>query len=141
MAQIHYCDEIIPELDLLAQTAPQVEALITVLIDTLGNDPKQLEELTRETPKWHYLYNPAFEIKRFQECWDIGLRVYLLKAYHEDTGALCDYRVFIGHDIETDEYFVLSALPRSTAYDPRTQQFKDIITRYTNLHIPFFRAS
>lgn len=140
MAGIHYCDEIIPELDLLAQTAPQVEALITVLIDTLDKDPKQLEELTRETPKWHYLYNPAFEIKRFQECWDIGLRVYLLKLYHEDTGALCNYRVFIGHDIETDEYFVLSTLPRSTAYDPRTQQFKDIIARYTNLHIPFFRA-
>lgn len=140
MAGIYYCDEINAELDLLAQTAPQDEALITVLIDTLEKDPKQLEELTRETPKWHYLYNPAFEIKRFQECWNIGLRVYLLKTYHIDTGALCDYRVFIGHDIETDEYFVLSALHRSISYDPCTQQFKDIIDRYHNLHIPLFRA-
>lgn len=140
MAGLSYCHEVDSELEVLAVEFENEVALIDALLEELGNDQEMLQRLTQDTPHWHWDYEPAFEIKRFEECWKTGRRVYLLKPYDDD-GHLSDFRILIGHDVDTDEYFVLSAQPRKTSYDPATEAFRRVCSRYDGLHIPPIRQA
>ena len=135
MPSLSYSEELDRELDALSESHEDDVALIDALMEELSNDPLTLSSLTSGTPKWLSLYEPPFEIKRFASCWDSGRRVYLLKLYDTD-GHLSDFRVFIGHDIQTDDYFVLSVQPRQTSYDTNSQAFRDLCDRYDRLRIP-----
>lgn len=138
MATLSYCEEVDAELDALSASHEDEVALIDALIEELAGDEETLASLTKEVPKWLYDYTPPFEVKRFAECWGTGRRVYLLKPYDED-GHLSDFRVFIGHDIDSDDFFVLSAQPRETSYDPTTPAFRNLCDRYDRLKLPTFR--
>lgn len=122
------------ELDTLAENDPDDAGLIDALIEELGADHDLLEVLSSEVPKWHYLFEPSFEIKRFVRCWQSGRRVYVLKPYDEN-GSLIGYRVFIGHDVRSNEYFVLTVQPRVTCYDTTTAEYKSLCDRYDRLGI------
>jgi hypothetical protein len=123
------------ELDVLVKTNPADAGLIDALIEELGADHELLSNLSDEVPKWHYMFNPSFEIKRFAECWKTGRRIYSLKPYGED-GQLIAYRIFMAHDVDTDEYFVLTVLPRKNCYDTTTDAFRRLCERYDKLGIP-----
>jgi hypothetical protein len=140
MAGLGYSEEVIIELDALWTTHEAEAALIDALLEQLDADDDMLGRLSDETPLWHFNYVPSFEIKRFAACWDIGRRVYILKPYQPD-GELSNFRVLMGHDIETDEYFVLSAAPRSISYDTTSQNFRNVCDRYDRLNIPSIRPS
>lgn len=135
MPNLNTIEEFESELDVLVETNPDDAGLIDALIEELGADYDLLGTLCDEVPKWHYMFNPSFEIKRFGECWDGGRRIYSLKPYDED-GHLIGYRIFIGHDIHTDEYFVLSVQPRATCYDTTTDEYRHLCDRYDRLGIP-----
>ncbi|MGJ7533918.1 MULTISPECIES: hypothetical protein [unclassified Variovorax] len=135
MATISFCDEADEELSALYATHAAAAALIDVLIDELSNDESALTSLSSDTPKWQAFYEPPYEIKRFQACWDAGKRIYLLKVYDKD-GHLCPFRILIGHDIDTDDYFVLATPHRSVSYDTTAPDFSELIARYNGLRIP-----
>lgn len=135
MSVLKTIDAFEDELDVLVKTNPDDVGLIDALIEELGDDRDLLGRLGDETPKWHYMFNPPFEIKRFAACWHSGRRIYTLKPYGED-GHLIDYRLFIGHDMRTDEYFVLSVQPRATCYDTTTDEYRSLCDRYDRLGIP-----
>ena len=127
-------DDFEDELDALYETAPQVAGLVDALIEELSGDEDCLQTLTDCVPKWLYLYRPPFEIKRFGHAWDDGRNIYLLKPYDED-GHRLDYRIFLAHDSHTNEYFALSIQPRDTSYDPTTDAYRCLCTRYDGLGI------
>jgi len=135
MSALQSTDEFEAEMDELAKSHPADIGLIDALIDELMEDDDTVSTLSHEVPKWHYLYKPPFEIKRFGACWQLKRRIYILKPYGED-GHLIGFRVFIGHDLKTDEYFVLSVQPRSSCYDTSTDAFRHLCDRYDKLDIP-----
>lgn len=122
------------ELDALAEHDPDNAGLIDALIEELGADHDLLAVLSSEVPKWHFLFEPSFEIKRFVRCWQSGRRIYVLKPYDE-SGSLVAYRIFIGHDVRTQEYFVLTVQPRATCYDTTTAEYRSLCDRYDRLGI------
>jgi hypothetical protein len=128
-------EEFEDELDALVQANPDDGGLIDALIEELGADSAMLETLCDEVPKWHYMFNPSFEIKRFEACWQAGRRIYVLKPYGVD-GHLLNYRIFIAHDVRAGEYFVLTIQPRATCYDTTTDAFRNLCHRYDGLGIP-----
>ncbi len=128
-------EEFEAELDELVKTAPDVVGLIDALIDELAADQELLSTLHLEVPKWHYGFTPPFEIKRFGECWKGGRSIYSLKPYDEE-GHLIPYRVFIAHDIQTDEYFALTVQPRASCYDTSHPAYRHLCERYDRLNIP-----
>jgi len=129
-------EEFEDELDMLVTTNPADAGLIDALIEELGSDHDLLSNLTHEVPKWHFMFRPPFEIKRFVHCWQNGRRIYALKPYNED-GHLIGFRVFIGHDIHTDEYFVLTVQPRASCYEKASTEYKSLCERYDKLGIPY----
>ena len=131
-------EEFEDELDALVETNPDDAGLIDALIDELGADQDLLAGLSDEVPKWHYMFNPSFEIKRFAECWQSGRRIYTLKPYDEN-GHLIGFRIFIGHDIHADDDFVLTVQPRATCYDTTTAEYRSLCDRYDRLGIPAVR--
>jgi len=131
-------EEFEDELDALVEANPDDAGLIDALIEELGADQDLLAALSDEVPKWHYMFNPSFEIKRFAECWQSGRRIYTLKPYDEN-GHLIGFRIFIGHDIHADEYFVLTVQPRATCYDTTTAEYRSLCDRYDRLGIPAVR--
>lgn len=135
MTTLRTIDELEQELDELAENHPDVVGLIDALIDELAADEEMLEILFADVPKWHHLFKPPFEIKRFEACWTTGRRVYILKPYDDD-GHLIDFRLFLAHDVHSDECFVLTVQPRSTCYDTTTPAFRDLCGRYDRLDIP-----
>jgi hypothetical protein len=138
MPVLNTIEEFEDELDTLVETNPDDAGLIDALIEELGVDHDLLDTLSDEVPKWHYMFNPSFEIKRFGECWKAGRRIYSLKPYDED-GHLIGYRIFIAHDVHADEYFVLSVQPRATCYDTTTDEYRRLCYRYDRLGIPPIR--
>jgi hypothetical protein len=122
------------ELDVLAEHDPSTAGLIDALIEELGADHDLLEVLSSEVPKWHFLFEPSFEIKRFAKCWQSGRRVFVLKPYDEN-GSLIGYRIFIGYDLHSQEYFVLTVQPRATCYDTTTAEHRSLCDRYDRLGI------
>lgn len=138
MAILNTIEEFEAELDALVETNPEDGGLIDALIEELGADHDLLDTLCDEVLKWHYMFNPSFEIKRFAACWKIGRRIYTLKPYGAD-GHLIDCRIFIGYDMHTDEYFVLSLQPRATCYDTTTDEYRNLCNRYDRLGIPAIR--
>lgn len=137
MARLITIEAFEAELDALYETHPQDAAMIDALIEELMDDDELVGTLCHETPKWHYRYKPPFEVKRFEECWNRGKRVYLLKVYDED-GHLIPHRVFVGHDIQTDDYIALSVQPRSTSYDTNDTGFEELCKRYDRERIRTF---
>jgi len=135
MSVLNTIEEFEDELDELVKTNPDDAGLIDALIEELGVDYALLGALSNEVPKWHYMFNPSFEIKRFEACWKAGRNVYSLKPYDED-GHLIGYRIFIGHDVHTDEYFVLTVQPRATCYDTTTNEYRSLCDRYDRISIP-----
>jgi hypothetical protein len=135
MSVLNTIEEFEDELDTLVETNPDDAGLIDALIEELGADHDLLYTLSDEVPKWHYMFNPSFEIKRFEACWKAGRRIYSLKPYGED-GHLIYYRIFVGHDVDTDEYFVLTVQPRATCYDTTTDKYRSLCDRYDRLGIP-----
>lgn len=134
MSYLGTLDEFEDELDALYEIAPQDAELIDALIEELSGDEDCLSTLTDHVPKWLYLYRPAFEIKRFEHSWNTGRNIYVLKPYGED-GHLISYRIFLGHDADTDEYFALSVKPRDTCYDTTTDGYRLLCDRYDGLGI------
>lgn len=109
--------------------------LIDALIDELQDDEECLRTLTFEVPKWHWKFAPPFEFKRFEEAWRDRRRIFFLKPYNED-GHLLDHRVFLGYDLERDEFYALSIQHRSTCYDTSTESYRVLCDRYDRLEIP-----
>lgn len=134
MTYLGTLDEFEDELEALYKTAPQAAELIDALIEELTGDEDCLRTLTDHVPRWLYLYSPAFEIKRFEHAWNDGRNIYLLKPYDEN-GRPLNYRFFIAHDAHTDEYFALCIQPRDTCYDPTTDAYRCLCTRYDGLGI------
>jgi|GEM_PF-1443093 len=135
MSVLKTIEEFEEELDALVATNPDDAGLIDALIEELGADRDLLDMLSDEVPKWHHMFNPPFEIKRFEACWKAGRRIFTLKPYDED-GHLTNYRLFIGYDLKTDEYFVLTVQPRATCYDTTTDEYRRLCDRYDRLGIP-----
>jgi len=135
MSILNTIEEFEDELNALVVTNPDDAGLIDALIEELGADHDLLDRLSDDVPKWHHMFNPPFEIKRFENCWQTGRRIYTLKPYDED-GHLINYRLFIGHDVKTDEYFVLTVQPRATCYDTTTNEHRSLCDRYDRLGIP-----
>lgn len=140
MTVLRTIEQLESELDELAERYPDVVGVIDALLDELVADDDLLDVLFSEVPKWHYLFKPPFEIKRFEACWQSGRRVYILKPYDED-GHLIDFRLFLGHDIRTDECFVLTVQHRSTCYDTTTTAYRNLCVRYDQLDIPAVRRN
>ena len=140
MAFLTTIEEFEIELDALVETNSDDAGLIDALIEEIGADHDLLDTLSDDVPKWHYTFNPSFEIKRFRECWQAGRRIYSLKPYDEN-GHLIGYRVLVGHDVHTDEYFVLTVQPRATCYDTTTDEFRSLCDRYDRLNIPAIRRN
>ena len=124
-----------PDLDALSATHSADVGLIDALIEELAGNDVVLATLSQDVPKWGHGTNAPFEIKRFHEAWNAGRRIYVLKPYDED-GQLIGFRVFIGHDVVTDEYFALSVQPRATCYDITTPEYRQLCKRYDDLDIP-----
>lgn len=135
MAFLTVAEEADAELDVLSEAHESDVGLMDALFEHLQESPEVLDSLCRDVPKWHYDFKPPFEIKRFQSCWRSGMRVYVLKPYDE-AGHLIDFRIFLGYDDSTDDYFVLSVQPRATCYDTSTQSYRDLCDRYRHLNIP-----
>lgn len=135
MAAFKTCEGFEQDLDDLVEPCAANAGLIDALVEQLCDDSDTVASLALEIPKWLHNYTPPFEIKRFEECWSGNRRIYLLKIYDED-GHLIDHRVFIGHDIHTDEFFALSIGHRETCYDSTTDAFRDLCARYDGLRIP-----
>jgi len=140
MPELVTINEFEDELDGLAKRQPDDAGLIDALIEELGADRELLCTLSDGVPKWLYMFKPSFEIKRFIECWQSGRRIYSLKPYDEN-GTLIGYRVFIAHDIETDEYFALSIQPRENCYDTTTPEYRSLCERYDGLGVPTIKRS
>lgn len=138
MSVLNTIEEFEDELDALVEANVEDAGLIDALIEELGADHDLLDTLSDEVPKWHYMFNPSFEIKRFEACWKAGRRIYSLKPYDED-GHLIAYRIFFGHDVHTNEYFVLTVQPRATCYDVTTDEYRNLCDRYDRLGIPSIR--
>jgi hypothetical protein len=138
MAVLRTVKEFEDELDALVVTNADDAGLIDALVEELGADGDVLDTLSDEVPKWHYTFNPPFEIKRFAACWKTGRRIYTLKPYDEN-GHLINFRLFIGYDITTHEYFVLTVQPRATCYDTTTDEYRGLCDRYDKLGIPAIR--
>ena len=136
--ELRFAESFDAEMNALFQTHPAEVELIDALFDELAADQEQLDSLLDVVPKWHYFFEPSFEIKRFRECWDRKLRIYTLKLYGED-GHLIDYRVLAGHNQDEGVLFVLSVQPRSSAYDTTTQEFSALCATYEQLGIPKIR--
>lgn len=125
------------ELDALRKVSSADAGLIDALIEELMDDAELVATFASGKSEWHYDYNPAFEVKRFSECWNTGRRVYILKPYDEQ-GHLLDYRIFVGHDISNDEYLVLTVQPRSTCYDATGPAFRSLCDSYDGYRFPAF---
>lgn len=138
MAILNTTSEFEDELDDLAGKSAEDAGLIDALIEAIGSDAETLDALCREVPKWHFLFRPPFEIKRFEAAWQDGRRIYVLKPYDEN-GGLIPYRIFVGYDIATDEYFALSVQPRTSCYDTRSNAYASLCYRYDALDIPGIR--
>lgn len=138
MSILNTIEEFEVELDELVETNPKDGGLIDAFIEELGADHDLLDTLCDEVPKWHYMFKPSFEIKRFTASWQTGRRIYILKPYGDD-GHLIDYRIFIGYDIHTDEYFALTLQHRATCYDTTTDAYRNLCNRYDRLGIPAIR--
>lgn len=131
--------EVEDDLDVLVESHPDDVGLIDALLEELRNDQEALSALDRDVPKTLYMLEPPFEIKKFEECWSLGLRIYSLKPFDED-GHRIDFRVFLGHNVVTDDWFVLSIQPRATCYDTSTNEFRILCSRYSGLRIPSYRV-
>lgn len=138
MAVLTTIEEFEQELDALVEVFPNEVGLIDALIEEMGTDWELLDTLSDEVPKWHYMFNPSFEIKRFEACWKAGRRIYSLKPYDED-GHLIDFRIFVGHDVRANEYIVLTVQPRATCYDTSTDEYRNLCDRYDSIGIPSIR--
>ncbi len=138
MAYLATIEEFEAELEALYATHQSVAELVDALIDELSDDEECLARLTDRVPNFLYMYAPPFEIKRFERAWNERRRIYTLKPYDED-GHKIDFRIFLGHDIETDEFFVLSILPRATCYDTSQPTYQQLCDRYDRTRIPAVR--
>lgn len=136
MASLATIEEFEAELCELKESARDAAAIIDALIEELGHDEEFLQTLVTDSPKWHWNYKPAFEFYRFQECWDegCGRRIYSIKPYGVE-GDLLPYRVFVAHDVQTDEYFALTIQPRESCYDTTTDAHRRLCARYDGLGI------
>lgn len=139
MACLVTIEEFEEALEALYKSHTSVAELVDALIEELGYDDDCLATLIDGVPKFMFLYTPPFEIKRFEEAWHDGRRIYTLKPYDED-GHKIDFRIFIGHDISTDEFFVLSILPRATCYDTSKPTYQQLCDRYDRTRIPSIRV-
>jgi hypothetical protein len=136
--ELRFAESFDAEMNALFETHPAEVELIDALFDELAADQEQLDSLLDEVPKWHYFFEPSFEIKKFGECWDRKLRIYTLKLYDED-GHLIDYRVLVGHDRDEQVLFVLSVQPRASVYNANTAEFGALCATYEQLGIPKIR--
>ncbi|WP_157412265.1 hypothetical protein [Acidovorax sp. Root217] len=131
MATIEEFEE---DLEALYETHPDVAGLIDALIEELGNDEDYLQTLLDDVPKWHFMYQPAFEFKLFSEARKSNRSIYSLKLYDLD-GSKIPFRVFVTYDRAVNEYLVLSVQPRKTCYDTSTADYRDLCDRYDRLNI------
>lgn len=136
MTSLSVAEELDDDLDGLVATHEADVGLIDALIEELAQDEHALATLANDVPKWcspHF--NPPYEIKKFQEAWAQGRRIYVLKPYDEE-GHLIGFRLFVGHDINTDEFFALSVQPTSSCYDTSTDAYAALCGRYDRLGVP-----
>jgi len=136
MAELFVDSDLDEELDALSSLDEDAVGLLDAFIQELAGDQRALQTLTR-TPKWEWNYNPPFEIKRFQACWDLNPRrqIYSIKLF-DDEGHRSDYRLLIGHDPRTDTFVALSFLDRGIAYDVTRPEFQILLARYDGWNLP-----
>ena len=143
MAEIRFHPEVEKQLDEMWDAADDANnqadldaiVLIDVLIQELNDDPSTLDNLTSKVPRHHFDYNPPYEIKKFEECFERRMYVYTLKPYDEDNHPI-GYRALLGHNPQSGTYWVLSVLPRSISYKPDTAEFKELCRRYNDAWLP-----
>lgn len=109
--------------------------LIDALLEELMSDEALLDSLLCEVPKWHWTYKPSFEFKRFEEASRDAMEVYFLKIYDESSH-LIDFRVFVGYDLERNDFYVLCMGLRDDCFDPHSETYRAIRSVYDQLGLP-----
>ena len=137
MAELYVDRDLDAELEVLANLHPQLVGLVDAYLEKIGGDPVAIETFTRGTPKWEYLYDPSYEVKRFAACWQLQPRrhIYIVRLYDDD-GSLADYRLLVGHDPSDDSLVALSFLHRGIAYDTGRPEFAALLARYDGWGLP-----
>ena len=125
--------EVGEEIDALYETDEDAAAQIDFLLDELVNDQPTLEMLC--VAHNNYLYNPAFEVKVFEEAKKQKKNIYILKFRLED-GNLASQRILIGFNSQRSTYYVLAVPDRSISYNTGDPAFIDLLHRYEQCGIP-----
>ena len=128
--------EVEREIDALARTDRDAAAAAILLLESLQDDPEQLEYLC--VPGNHYRYCPPFEVKKFQEAQQRGYNIFILK-FRDDGGALPPCRILVGFHAQRSIYYALALTPRDIAYRPGDNAFRDLLARYEQCGIPRYR--
>ena len=136
MADLILMPDVEAELDALFNTEPDTVALFDVLFDELVHHKEVLDVLCK--PAYHHLFDPPFELKRFEQMWRLGYNIYTMRVFNEQ-GALLPRRVLIGFHAQSDIYYPLTFPSRDTAYDTTDPAFAIVLHRYAAANIPVYR--
>ena len=135
MADLILMLDVETELDALYDTEPETAALFDVLFDELVYNKEVLDVLCN--PGHRHLFDPPFEIKRFEEMWRMGYNIYTMRVYDEQ-GALLPRRVLIGYHAQADIYYPLAFPQREFAYETSDPSFSIVVHRYAEAGIPAY---
>ncbi len=132
-----YFEEDLNALEVTGQPA-DLEAVdaADVLVEELAGNLGVLESLFQ--PGLRPDHDPLFEVKRFEEAWNKGLNILIIK-YWDFLGSLADYRIFVGYNAQKETYYVLAITHRAVAYDTGHTSFGRLLVRYESCHIPVWR--
>lgn len=136
MAKLEYANEAEIELDALWDKDEDSAALIEELLCQFEETPELIDELCRT--RRHVSHKPDFEVKKFQEVWNDGYTIYILKIWPK-AGKEIPYRILYGHHPQKDIYYVLAVMAREVNYEADRELIKRICTAYENYGIPRYR--
>lgn len=134
MPRLRFHSEAENELDALYETDEDAAALVDVLLEVV-EDQGHLDGLFR--PSVRYRSEPLFEVKEFQAAKAVGRFVLILKVWNHE-GQLLPYRIFIGYNSRSEEYWVLSVIDREISYETDNPAFATLLSRYDECNIPVY---
>jgi hypothetical protein len=134
MTALNTTSEIEGELDAIEKIDCEQSDAAWLLLQELYDNRDLLSDL--KAPEFCYGHVPLFEFKAFEEAMRLGYRIYILKFYEPEHGALCDYRILLGYHSDNDVYYALAICPRKTAYLTNHPGFTELCRRYEFYGIP-----
>lgn len=118
------------DLEELWQTAEDVAAAISVLLDEIQGSQDLLDALTDHN--FGENQSADFHVSKVSKFWDAGKDIWRIKFWDLEQRGL-RYRVIYAYERGKKRYYVLGILPRATAYDSNDPRIRRILRAYEDL--------